>query len=59
VVPAHITFKADGLGHFQMIAVQGEIDARFEGRLSIVVISVRWLLTVLWPKPSPSILRLR
>lgn len=29
--PAHITFTADGLGHFQMIAVQGEIDPRFEG----------------------------
>ncbi len=31
VVPAHLTFTADGLGHFQMIAVQGDIDARFEG----------------------------
>jgi hypothetical protein len=31
VVPARITFTADGLGHFQMIAVQGDIDARFEG----------------------------
>jgi hypothetical protein len=31
VVPAHITFTAGGLGHFQMIAVQGDIDARFEG----------------------------
>ena len=29
--PAHITFTADGLGHFQMIAVQGEIDPRFDG----------------------------
>jgi hypothetical protein len=31
VVPAHITFPADGSGHFQMIAVQGGIDCRFEG----------------------------
>jgi len=30
VVPAHITFGADGLGHFQMIAVEGDIDCRFE-----------------------------
>jgi hypothetical protein len=30
VVPAHITFKENGLGHFQMIAVQGEIGARFD-----------------------------
>jgi hypothetical protein len=28
---APLTFTADGLGHFQMIAVQGDIDARFEG----------------------------
>ena len=31
VVPAHMTFKENGLGTFRMIAVQGEIDARFEG----------------------------
>jgi len=31
MVPAHITFTADGLGHFQMIAVQGGIDPRFDG----------------------------
>ena len=31
-VPAHITFTADGLGHFQMIAVEGGIDCRFEGK---------------------------
>jgi len=31
VVLAYITFKENGLGNFQMIAVQGEIDARFEG----------------------------
>jgi hypothetical protein len=31
VVPAHITFDAEGLGHFRMIAVQGELDCRFEG----------------------------
>jgi hypothetical protein len=32
VVPAHITFTSEGLGHFQMIAVQGGIDARFDGK---------------------------
>jgi hypothetical protein len=31
VVPAHMTFTDDGLGHFQMIAVQGGIDPRFDG----------------------------
>lgn len=31
VVRAHITFAADGLGHFQMIAVEGDLDCRFEG----------------------------
>lgn len=31
VVPAHITFEAEGPGHFQMIAVQGGIDPKFEG----------------------------
>jgi hypothetical protein len=31
VVPAHLTFTPDGFGSFQMIAVQGEIDPRFEG----------------------------
>jgi hypothetical protein len=31
VVTAHITFDAEGLGHFQMIAVEGEIDCRFDG----------------------------
>jgi len=31
VVPAHITFTAEGQGHFQMIAIQGGIDCRFEG----------------------------
>ena len=31
VVPAHITFMKNGLGHFQIIAVQGAIDCRFEG----------------------------
>jgi len=30
VVPAHMTLKQNGLGNFQMIAVQGDIDARFE-----------------------------
>jgi hypothetical protein len=30
VVPAHITFAQGGLGHFQMIAVEGGIDCRFE-----------------------------
>ena len=30
VVPAHITFGDTCLGHFEMIAVQGEIDCRFE-----------------------------
>jgi hypothetical protein len=29
--PAHITFQADGLGDFQVVAVQGEIDARYDG----------------------------
>ncbi len=32
VVPAHITFSVDGAGHFQMIAVRGEMDPRFEGK---------------------------
>lgn len=31
VVPAYITFDADGIGYFQMIAVQGGLDCRFEG----------------------------
>ncbi len=31
VVPAHITFASGGLGHFQMIAVEGGLDCRFEG----------------------------
>jgi hypothetical protein len=31
VVPVHITFTGDGLGRFQMIVVQGEMDARFQG----------------------------
>lgn len=31
VVPAHITFDADGLGTFQMIAVEGGLDCRFDG----------------------------
>ncbi len=30
VAPAHITFEGDGPAYFQMIAVQGDIDARFE-----------------------------
>jgi hypothetical protein len=30
VMPAYITFEAEGPGHFQMIAIQGEIDPRFE-----------------------------
>ena len=28
---AHIAFQADGLGDFQVVAVQGEIDARYDG----------------------------
>jgi hypothetical protein len=31
VVPAHITFTPDGLGSFQMIAMQAGLDARFDG----------------------------
>jgi hypothetical protein len=31
IVPAHITFDADGLGHFQMIAIEGGLDCRYEG----------------------------
>ena len=31
VVPAHITFEQGGLGHFQMIAVEGGLDCRFQG----------------------------
>jgi hypothetical protein len=31
VVPAHITFKQGALGHFQMIAVEGGLDCRFDG----------------------------
>jgi hypothetical protein len=31
VVPAHMTFEPDGLGHFQMIAVEGGLDCRFDG----------------------------
>ena len=31
VVPAYITFGAEGLGYFQMIAVEGGIDCRFDG----------------------------
>ena len=31
IVPAHITFDTNGLGHFEMIAVSGGIDCRFEG----------------------------
>jgi hypothetical protein len=31
VGPAHLTIAADGFGSFQMVAVQGEIDCRFEG----------------------------
>jgi hypothetical protein len=31
VVPAHLDFIADGLGHFRMIAVEGGLDCRFEG----------------------------
>jgi hypothetical protein len=30
VMPAHITFTAEGHGNFQMIAVQGDLDCRFE-----------------------------
>lgn len=30
VVPAHITFDKDGLGEFQLVAVNAEIDCRFE-----------------------------
>jgi len=33
VVPAHITFDAEGLGQFAMIAVTGGIDCRFDGDL--------------------------
>jgi hypothetical protein len=29
IAPAHLTFDANGLGHFQMIAVEGGIDSRF------------------------------
>ena len=32
VVPAHITFDEDGVGGFQLVAVTGEIDCRFEGK---------------------------
>jgi hypothetical protein len=31
VVPAHITFEAESLGHFQMIAVEGGLDCKFAG----------------------------
>ena len=31
VVPAYISFDAEGLGYFQMIAVEGGIDCRFDG----------------------------
>jgi hypothetical protein len=31
VVPAHITFEQGALGHFQMIAVEGGLDCRFDG----------------------------
>jgi hypothetical protein len=31
VVPAHMDFSADGLGQFRMIAVQGDLDCRFDG----------------------------
>lgn len=31
IVPAHVTLDADGLGHFQLIAVEGGIDCRFDG----------------------------
>ena len=29
-VPGHLTFKKDGLGHFQFGLVQGELDCRVE-----------------------------
>ena len=32
VVPAHITFDEDGVGGFQLVAVNGETDCRFEGQ---------------------------
>ena len=32
IAPAHITFNEDGLGSFQVVAIQGEIDPRFYGR---------------------------
>ncbi len=31
VVPAHMDFTVDGLGHFKMIAVEGGLDCRFDG----------------------------
>ena len=31
VVPAHLTIDGNGLGSLQMVAVQGDIDCRFEG----------------------------
>jgi hypothetical protein len=31
VVPVRLTITANGLGSFQMVAVQGDIDCRFEG----------------------------
>ena len=31
VVPAHMTFERGALGHFQMIAVEGGLDCRFDG----------------------------
>lgn len=31
VVPAHIDFVDNGLGHFRMSAVEGGLDCRFEG----------------------------
>lgn len=30
MVPAHITFSSDGLGHFQIIAVEGGLHCKFE-----------------------------
>jgi hypothetical protein len=31
VVPAHMDFTTNGLGHFRMIAVEGGLDCRFVG----------------------------
>ncbi len=42
VEPAHIRFNANGMGKFRFLAVQGEMDCRFETREGKPFVEFTW-----------------